>query len=58
MSSVFGFPLALVLVAAGLLAFLAASVIHWVLLLLAVGLVALGIFVLLTGGLPAGLASL
>ncbi|MGA9838828.1 MAG: hypothetical protein WBF81_04445 [Thermoplasmata archaeon] len=49
MTSVFGWPLAVVLLVAGVLVFAASWVIHWVLLVLAVVLVAVGFYLLLTG---------
>jgi hypothetical protein len=52
MTEIFGLPLALFLVVAGLIVFVAAWLIHWMLLILAVVLVVAGIYFFVTGGAP------
>jgi hypothetical protein len=50
MTAVLGLPLALFLVIAGLIVFVAAWLVHWLLLILAVVLIVAGIYFFVTGG--------
>jgi hypothetical protein len=50
MSTVFGWPLPLVLIAAGLIVFVIAWLFHWLLLVASVVLVAVGLYLLFASG--------
>lgn len=50
MTELLGLPLALLLVVAGLLVFVASWFVHWLLLILAAVLVVAGIYFFVTGG--------
>jgi NADH:ubiquinone oxidoreductase subunit 6 (subunit J) len=49
MQSVLGVPLALVLIAAGIVVLVASKMLHWVLLILALALIAVGAYFFFTG---------
>jgi hypothetical protein len=49
MTSLFGLPLGALLLLAGVVVFVASWVFHWLLLILALVLVAVGLYVLVTG---------
>jgi hypothetical protein len=50
MTTVFGLPLALVLLVAGLLVFVASWVVHWLFLVVAVVLIVAALYVAIAGG--------
>jgi hypothetical protein len=52
MTEIFGFPLALFLIIAGLIVFVAAWVVHWLFLIIAVVLIVAGIYFFLSGAAP------
>jgi hypothetical protein len=51
MADFYGLPLALLLIAAGVVVLFAATVIHWLLVILGAVVIAVGLYFLLTGGL-------
>ena len=52
MTEILGLPLALFLVVAGLVVFVAAWLVHWMLLILAVILIVAGVYFFVSGGAP------
>jgi|HubBroStandDraft_1064217.scaffolds.fasta_scaffold31026_1 hypothetical protein len=51
MSDLFGLSLAVMLVIVGIVVLVAATVIHWILLIVGVAIIGFGLYLLLTGGL-------
>jgi len=52
MTSVFSLPVAIALIVVGILVIIAAWLLHWLLVIVAVVLIAIGIYVAYTGRLP------
>ena len=52
MMDVDGIPLWIILVAVGALVLIAAWLLHWLLIIIGVVIIVIGIYVLVTGGLP------
>ena len=50
MSDVFGYPLVLVLVVAGLLVLIASVFVHWIMVILGLVLIAAAVWILVSGG--------
>ncbi|MGA8302246.1 MAG: hypothetical protein WA691_06115 [Thermoplasmata archaeon] len=50
MQSVYGFPLSVVLILAGMIVLIGAWLLHWLLLIAGVALIVLGVYFYLSGG--------
>jgi hypothetical protein len=51
MSDLFGVSLAVLLVIVGIVVLVAAAVVHWILVIVGLGIIAIGLYFLFTGGL-------